>query len=83
MDRANFAARSGIQVDVCNVHGIWLDAGELYEIVLWLEAGCPELPAGPPTVFDLQRATAVSGVKNGNDVYDYLVRAGHLMKLRT
>ena len=29
MDRLNFASRSDAIIDVCNVHGIWLDAGEL------------------------------------------------------
>lgn len=29
MDRVNFASRSDAIVDVCAVHGLWLDAGEL------------------------------------------------------
>ncbi|MGH7328925.1 MAG: zf-TFIIB domain-containing protein, partial [Polyangiaceae bacterium] len=33
MDRINFASRSGAIVDVCNMHGIWLDAGELVPIL--------------------------------------------------
>lgn len=33
MDRFNFASRSGAIVDVCNMHGIWLDAGELVSIL--------------------------------------------------
>ncbi|MEO7112388.1 MAG: hypothetical protein ABI183_18225 [Polyangiaceae bacterium] len=33
MDRVNFASRSDALVDVCNVHGIWLDPGELLPIL--------------------------------------------------
>jgi Zn-finger nucleic acid-binding protein len=29
MDRVNFASRSDAIVDVCTIHGIWVDAGEL------------------------------------------------------
>lgn len=29
MDRVNFASRSDAIVDICTVHGLWLDAGEL------------------------------------------------------
>jgi Zn-finger nucleic acid-binding protein len=29
MDRVNFARVSGVIVDVCRAHGVWLDAGEL------------------------------------------------------
>lgn len=33
MDRARFAQRASIIVDVCPVHGIWLDAGELIAVL--------------------------------------------------
>ena len=33
MDRLEFAGISGIVVDVCSLHGIWLDGGELERIV--------------------------------------------------
>ncbi|MEO8877259.1 MAG: hypothetical protein ABI461_16820 [Polyangiaceae bacterium] len=33
MDRVNFASRSDAIVDICNIHGIWLDAGELIPIL--------------------------------------------------
>lgn len=29
MDRITFGARSDVVVDICNMHGIWVDAGEL------------------------------------------------------
>ncbi len=33
MDRLQFAARSGAVIDVCNMHGIWLDGGELVAVL--------------------------------------------------
>lgn len=38
MDKRVFAYESGIPIDVCHVHGIWLDQGELERIEAWYEA---------------------------------------------
>lgn len=37
MDRVNFAARSGAIIDICNMHGIWLDAGELVPVLHFIK----------------------------------------------
>jgi Zn-finger nucleic acid-binding protein len=39
MNRRVFGVRSGVAVDVCREHGIWLDAGELGRILKWAKAG--------------------------------------------
>ena len=39
MRRTNFAYRSGVVVDICRDHGIWLDAGELKQLMEWKKAG--------------------------------------------
>jgi Zn-finger nucleic acid-binding protein len=39
MNRTNFGARSGVILDRCKVHGVWLDGGELRRILHWLHAG--------------------------------------------
>lgn len=39
MYRTNYGARSGIIVDRCRAHGVWLDGGELKKIVEWKKAG--------------------------------------------
>jgi Zn-finger nucleic acid-binding protein len=39
MRRCNFGQRSGVVVDLCNAHGIWLDAGELIHLLEWKKAG--------------------------------------------
>jgi Zn-finger nucleic acid-binding protein len=39
MNRVNFAKRSGAVVDVCRGHGTFLDAGELHQIVTFIQNG--------------------------------------------
>ncbi|MEA2110532.1 MAG: zf-TFIIB domain-containing protein [Campylobacterota bacterium] len=39
MQRRNYEKSSGIIVDVCVKHGIWLDSGELKRIYEWVKAG--------------------------------------------
>lgn len=39
MNRRIFGAQSGVIVDGCRHHGVWLDGGELAQIVKWAKAG--------------------------------------------
>jgi len=39
MNRLNFGRVSGTVVDVCRGHGVFLDAGELHQIVVFLQSG--------------------------------------------
>lgn len=39
MNRVNFGARSGVIVDRCPDHGLWLDGGELRQLFEWNKAG--------------------------------------------
>lgn len=39
MNRVNFGARSGVVVDECGEHGVWLDGGELRQLLEWTKAG--------------------------------------------
>jgi Zn-finger nucleic acid-binding protein len=39
MNRVNFGTRSGVIADQCREHGIWLDGGELRQIMEWMKAG--------------------------------------------
>ena len=39
MQRLNYKEYSGIIVDRCKSHGIWLDGGELKNVMLWKKAG--------------------------------------------
>ncbi len=39
MNRKNYGSRSGIVVDRCRNHGVWLDGGELSQLLKWSKAG--------------------------------------------
>ena len=39
MNRVNFGARSGVVVDKCRNHGVWLDSGELRHLLEWVKSG--------------------------------------------
>lgn len=39
MNRVNFGARSGVVVDQCHAHGMWLESGELRRLLEWKQAG--------------------------------------------
>jgi len=39
MNRVNFGSRSGVIADTCRNHGMWLDGGELRQILEWVKAG--------------------------------------------
>lgn len=39
MNRINFGTRSGVIVDRCTDHGVWLDGGELRHLLEWMKAG--------------------------------------------
>lgn len=39
MNRVNFGSRSGVIVDRCKDHGVWVDGGELRHLFEWMKAG--------------------------------------------
>jgi Zn-finger nucleic acid-binding protein len=39
MNRVNFGTRSGVIVDRCKSHGVWLDGGELRHLMEWMKLG--------------------------------------------
>jgi Zn-finger nucleic acid-binding protein len=39
MNRVNFGVRSGVIIDRCKAHGIWLDGGELRHLMEWMKLG--------------------------------------------
>jgi Zn-finger nucleic acid-binding protein len=46
MNRKNYGSRSGVIVDWCKEHGVWLDGGELGVLLRWTKAGGREHQAG-------------------------------------
>ena len=39
MHRVNFGVKSGVIVDRCKEHGVWLDGGELRQLLEWMKLG--------------------------------------------
>ncbi len=39
MRRVNFGHKSGVIIDQCTIHGIWLDSGEITHLMEWKKAG--------------------------------------------
>ncbi len=39
MNRINIGSRSGVIADQCREHGMWLDGGELRQVMEWMKAG--------------------------------------------
>ncbi len=39
MNRSNFGHRSGVVIDRCRDHGIWLESGEISHLMEWKKAG--------------------------------------------
>jgi len=39
MKRVNFGHRSGVIIDQCPKHGIWVDSGEITHLMEWKKAG--------------------------------------------
>lgn len=39
MNRVNYAHRSGVILDQCKKHGIWVDSGEITHLMEWKKAG--------------------------------------------
>ena len=60
MNRRQFADGSGIVLDVCRLHGTWLDAGELRAVVEFVEKGGYEEERRRETQrrFEMARAAA-------------------------
>jgi Zn-finger nucleic acid-binding protein len=39
MNRENFGHRSGVIIDVCKGHGVWLERGELHSVLAFVDSG--------------------------------------------
>ena len=39
MHRKSYGAKAGVVIDRCKLHGVWLDGGELNQLLKWAKAG--------------------------------------------
>ena len=63
MDRVNFGNRSGVVVDQCFIHGIWLDSGELTHLLEWKKAGGQLLHQQHAEELEKQKQNVLPNVK--------------------
>jgi Zn-finger nucleic acid-binding protein len=71
MDRAAFAARSRIIIDICSAHGVWLDAAELAPVVLHfqrLERG--EIEEEPSSVRSPEAQSLLAEIAAAEKAFD-------------
>ncbi len=68
MRRINFGHRSGVVIDQCNAHGIWLDNGEISHLMEWKKAGGQLLHEKKQAQVKKEK---VSRRKNTSAVYDF------------
>jgi Zn-finger nucleic acid-binding protein len=60
MQRRNYRKKSGVIIDSCPSHGIWLDADELEQIAGFILSGSVGSPAQPETAEERQRKAATA-----------------------
>jgi Zn-finger nucleic acid-binding protein len=67
MHRKNYMNRSGVIMDVCIKHGVWLDAGELKQIQEWTALGGKQ---HAKEAIETQRYTKSSPSKSQSNHYE-------------
>ncbi len=63
MNRINFGQRSGVIIDRCPRHGLWLDGGELRHLLEWVKAGGEIYNQQRETIKDKMEARESATVK--------------------
>jgi len=74
MRRVNFGHRSGVIIDQCMAHGIWLDSGEITHLMEWKKAGGELLNAKEKEKADKKKKTVKkrsSPLSSHSSSYDY------------
>jgi Zn-finger nucleic acid-binding protein len=75
MNRVNFGYRSGVVMDQCRQHGVWMDNGELIHLMEWKKAGGQLLDEQQKTQRFMEeqrkaRAAAVNSTGAGSISFD-------------
>lgn len=74
MNRVNFGYRSGVVMDQCKQHGVWLDNGELVHLMEWKNAGGQLLDEQKKTERlkeEQRKARAAAAKKSGPGVISF------------
>ncbi len=71
MSRNLYGYRSGVVVDRCQIHGIWLDSGEITHLLEWKKAGGQLLHEQQKPSGNLERPKQKTANPNSNRNPDY------------
>lgn len=80
MSRVNFGHRSGVVIDQCREHGIWLDNGEITHLMEWKKAGGQLLAQQKIQQKPRRKPTPVLSQTNHPFNYSLLVEEPDLLK---
>jgi len=80
MSRVNFGYRSGVVIDQCRQHGIWLDNGEITHLMEWKKAGGQLLAQQKTQQKQPQKPAIVLPQTNNQSNYLSLVEQPDLLK---
>lgn len=61
MNRVNFGVKSGVIIDRCRNHGVWLDGNELHRLMQWMKMG------GKLLVQERQEQNKIEELKKENE----------------
>jgi Zn-finger nucleic acid-binding protein len=84
MNRKNYADHSGVILNVCRAHGVWLDRDEIRQIIEFVRGGGLDR-AKQAEKEELERARAALGARNSLDLLDNsysslpAAQSGHLL----
>ncbi len=71
MNRVNFGHKSGVVIDQCRDHGIWLDNGEITHLMEWKKAGGELLDVKKKSEVKKIKRTATNYQKSYNSLENY------------
>lgn len=69
MNRVSYGHRSGVVVDQCRKHGIWLDSGEVTHLMEWKKAGGALLQAKGETKSEQKTLQSLHSNSSPKDYY--------------
>jgi len=71
MKRVNFGHRSGVIIDQCPAHGIWVDSGEITHLMEWKKAGGELLDSQEKTKHKPKKSSAIGSFQQPDQLQQY------------
>jgi len=71
MKRVNFGHRSGVIIDQCPAHGIWVDSGEITHLMEWKKAGGELLDIQEKTKHNPKKSNSIGSFRQPEQFQQY------------